>query len=87
MMFFGIVMSMLNLFCVAIVLWKLDIMRGQRMFYTYMQVTPVNYGSNVLTSLRYKQHHFNYIILGLLIVYRPAFGIIVFVRTTVRHCE
>jgi hypothetical protein len=87
MMFFGIIMSVLNLFCVALALWKLDIMRGQRMFYTYMQVTPVSHGSRVLTSLRYERRHFDYVILGLLVVYGSAFGIIVFFRFTVKHCR
>ena len=87
MMFFGIIMSVLNLFCVALALWKLDVMRGQRMFYTNMQVTPVNHDSGVLTSPRYKRHHFDYVILGLMVVYGSAFGIIVFFRTTVRHCK
>jgi hypothetical protein len=80
-------MSVLNLFCVALALWKLDIMRGQRMFYTYMQVTPVSHGSRVLTSLRYERRHFDYVILGLLVVYGSAFGIIVFFRFTVKHCR
>lgn len=37
-LFLGIVFSLLNLFCVGYALWKLDIMRGQRVFFNRMYV-------------------------------------------------
>lgn len=35
-LFFGIVVSLLNLLCVGISLWKLDEMRGARLIYNSM---------------------------------------------------
>ena len=36
MLFVGIVVSFLNLACVGVALWKLDVMRGGRLFYSKM---------------------------------------------------
>ena len=36
MMFFGIIISVLNLLGVGMALWKLDIMTGQRLFFNRM---------------------------------------------------
>jgi hypothetical protein len=36
-LFLGIIMSLLNLVCVGVTLWKLDVMSGER-FYSWMQV-------------------------------------------------
>jgi hypothetical protein len=38
MMFFGIIISVLNLLGVGIALWKLDVMTGQRLFFNRMCV-------------------------------------------------
>lgn len=35
-LFLGIVFSVLNLLCLGLALWKLDVMRGQRLFYNWM---------------------------------------------------
>jgi hypothetical protein len=37
-LFLGIIMSLLNLACVGMALWKLDVMSGERRFYSWMQV-------------------------------------------------
>jgi hypothetical protein len=37
-LFLGIIMSLLNLVCVGVALWKLDVMSGERRFYSWMQV-------------------------------------------------
>lgn len=40
-MFAGIVLSVLNLFCMGFALWKLDIMRGHRIFFNKMWVSAL----------------------------------------------
>lgn len=37
-MFVGIVISALNIFCVGFAVWKLDVMRGERGFYSWRYV-------------------------------------------------
>jgi hypothetical protein len=37
-LFLRILMSLLNLVCVGVALWKLDVMSGERRFYSWMQV-------------------------------------------------
>ncbi|KAH7310992.1 hypothetical protein BKA65DRAFT_518426 [Rhexocercosporidium sp. MPI-PUGE-AT-0058] len=62
----GVLFSVLNLFCVGYALWKLDVMRGQRVFFNSL----------------YKRHHFDYIILGLIIVYGGFFTALLMLRMT-----
>ncbi|KAG0644995.1 hypothetical protein D0Z07_9256 [Hyphodiscus hymeniophilus] len=68
-MFFGIIISVLNLLCVGIAMWKLDVMSGQKLFFN---------------KTSYDRTHFDYIILGSLIVYGSSFGVFVFARMWLR---
>ncbi|KUJ09853.1 uncharacterized protein LY89DRAFT_724232 [Mollisia scopiformis] len=63
-LFMGIVISVLNLGGVGWALWKLDTMRGERVFYGKV----------------FQRKHFDYVILGLVIVYGFFFGMFLFVR-------
>ncbi|KAF8862633.1 hypothetical protein BDZ45DRAFT_670853 [Acephala macrosclerotiorum] len=66
-MFWGVVLSVLNLFCVGFALWKLDVMRGQRIFFNSI----------------WRRQHFDYVIMGLVIVYGFFFGMFLFAKMRV----
>jgi hypothetical protein len=54
----AVIFSALNLLCLALALWKLDVMRGQRLFYHWMYVPPSLLLSLPLSlSIRYETHH------------------------------
>ncbi|KAK0105126.1 hypothetical protein ONS95_004512 [Cadophora gregata] len=65
-LFLEVVFSLLNLFCVGYALWKLDVMRGQRVFFNGI----------------YKRHNFDYVILGLVLVYGGFFVALLTLRMT-----
>ena len=55
MMFFGIIISVLNLLCVGIALWKLDIMSGQRLLFNRVFVfasSPCSFPTPLWTRRR-----------------------------------
>ncbi|TVY45612.1 hypothetical protein LSUB1_G000138 [Lachnellula subtilissima] len=64
LMFVWIVLSLLNLLCVAYSLWRLDVMRGQRLFYSKL----------------FNRHHFDYVVLALLLIYGFSFFVFLFVK-------
>jgi len=66
--FLGIIWSLLNLFCVGMALWKLDVMRGERL----------------IQHKVYNRLHFDYVLLGLFCIWAISFGILVFARLRVR---
>ncbi|KAL2062200.1 hypothetical protein VTL71DRAFT_6466 [Oculimacula yallundae] len=62
----GVGLSLLNLVCVGVAMWKLDVMRGQRVFFNKI----------------WKRHNFDYIILGLIAVYGGFFIALLTLRMT-----
>ncbi|TVY58690.1 hypothetical protein LSUE1_G008775, partial [Lachnellula suecica] len=69
LMFVWIILSVLNLLCVGVGLWKLDVMRGQRWFYGKF----------------YKRRNFDYVILGLFVMYGFAFIMFLFVKMRIHN--
>ncbi|CAG8975333.1 hypothetical protein HYALB_00005663 [Hymenoscyphus albidus] len=67
----GELFSVLNLVCVGLALWKIDLMRGSRLFYNRL----------------YTRLHFDYAILGLLLSYALLFAMLLWGKMVNKSCE